>query len=252
MRTLSISATDVRIYPDAQSLACAASDAFVGSARNAISARGRFMVALAGGSTPRAIYSILGNDPQHEAGTLQWHQVHLFFGDERPVPPDHPDSNFRMANDAMLSKLPIPAPNVHRIHAELGAARAADEYQEELRAVMNAGAGGSPRLDLILLGMGPDGHTASLFPGSPGLNERTRLVCANWIEKLDGFRITLTYPALNAASEVLFIVSGDEKSEMLRKVLRHEPTATTYPAQLVRPTNGKLVWLVDEAAAARL
>src|SRR5262245_15488639 len=165
MRTISLDHAEVRILPDTTVLARAAADEFIRAARAAVAAHGRFMVALSGGSTPKASFALLAADELHGASKLPWDKTHIFFGDERHVPPDHPDSNYRMANEALLTKVPILPGNVHRVRAELDAATAAAEYETELCRVFNLRPGDVPRFDLIMLGMGPDGHTASLFPG---------------------------------------------------------------------------------------
>lgn len=252
MRAIRLPHAEVRILPDAASLSRAAADEFHRSVCDAIAKRGRFTVALSGGSTPKAIFDLLATDQASGGNKLSWDKVQVFFGDERHVPPDHPDSNFRMASQALLSKVPIPSANIHRVRTELDAACAAAEYETELRSVFGARAGGTPRFDLIMLGMGPDGHTASLFPGSAALQERTALVCANWVEKFQSHRLTFTFPLLNAAAEVLFVAGGADKAEMLCNVLRSDPSGEKYPAQDVRPAAGKLLWLVDEAAASNL
>ena len=252
MRTILLPHAEVRILPDSAALARAAADEFIRSARAAVAAHARFTVALSGGSTPKATFALLATDELRGANKLPWDKVHVFFGDERHVPPDHDDSNYRMATDALLAKVPIPPGNVHRVHAELAAAVAAAEYESELRRVFNPRPGEFPRFDLIVLGMGPDGHTASLFPGTAALEEHRALVVANWVEKLKSHRITLTYPVLNAAAEVLFVAGGADKADMLRHVLLGDPSGHTYPAQFVRPQNGQLLWLMDEAAAGKL
>jgi 6-phosphogluconolactonase len=252
MRIVSLPHAELRVLPESAALSRAAADEFLRAARAAIAERGRFTVALSGGSTPKAIFGLLAADETAGRTKLSWDKVQVFFGDERHVPPDHPDSNYHMANEALLSKVPIPPANVHRVRAELNAARAAAEYESELRSVFGSRAGEVPRFDLIMLGMGPDGHTASLFPGSAALQERAALVSANWVEKFNRHRLTFTYPLLNAAAEVLFVAGGADKSGMLRHVLRGDPSGRTYPAQVVRPDSGRLLWLVDEAAAAAL
>lgn len=252
MRILSLPHAEVHVVPDAAALARAAADEFIRTARAAVDARGRFTVALAGGSTPKAIFALIAADELREPRLIAWDKAHLFFGDERHVPPDHSDSNYRMANEALLAKVPIPPGNIHRVQAELEAVSAASHYEAELRHVFAVGSGDFPRFDLIMLGMGPDGHTASLFPGTTALEERRALVVSNWVEKLKSHRITLTYPVLNAAAEVLFVAGGADKAAMLRNVLRGDPTGQTYPAQGVQPQAGRLLWLVDEAAAAKL
>jgi len=224
-------------------------------ARTAIGAQGRFTVALSGGSTPKALYSLLAANYTD----FVWNRVFLFFGDERHVPPTDPDSNYRMVNEALLTKIAIPSENVFRVPAENPAAAAASDYESrlrrffELRPEIRPGdrPGEIPRFDLILLGMGPDGHTASLFPDSPALDEQSRLVVANWVAKFNTYRITFTFPVLNRAAEVMFMASGADKADMLRQVL--EGTSTPpLPSQRVQPSDGKLLWMLDEAAAAQL
>ena len=226
----------------------AAAEQFVQVGRNAIGAQGRFTVALSGGSTPKSLYSLLAANYANFA----WNRTFLFFGDERHVPPDHADSNYRMVNEALLTKIQIPAENVFRVQAENpDAAAAALDYENQLRRFFELKPGEFPRFDLILLGMGPDGHTASLFPGSEGLKEQSRLVIANSVEKFNTHRITFTFPVLNSATEVMFLASGTDKADMVRQVLEGK-NAPPYPAQQVQPTNGKLLWMLDESAASQL
>lgn len=239
------------MLPDATALARAAADEFSRLARESIAARGTFTVALSGGSTPKAIFQQLASD-QASGPALPWDRIQIFFGDERPVPPDHADSNYRMANESLLSKVPIPTANVHRIEGEREAADAAISYEADLRSTFADSAGSLPRFDLIFLGMGADGHTASLFPDSSALDEQRTLVCSTWVEKFRSHRITFTYPLINAAARVLFVAGGADKTVMLSHVLRGDPSGQTYPAQQIRPTSGQLVWLVDEAAASAL
>jgi 6-phosphogluconolactonase len=243
---------EIRILANAEELARAAAEEFVNLAREAIGAKEFFTVALSGGSTPRGLYSLVAGDTSLRA-QLPWEKIHFFWGDERHVPPEHPDSNYRMAKDAMLSKVRVPPANVHRIRSENpDAGQAAGEYEETLRTFFRPKIGEMPRFDLILLGMGPDGHTASLFPGTQGLHEQKRMVMANWVERLKDYRITMTLPLLNHAACVLFLVSGEEKAETLRVVLENEPGREPLPAQLVRPVNGRFLWFVDQAAARLL
>jgi 6-phosphogluconolactonase len=243
---------EIRVLHTADDVAREAASAFVRLANEAVRSSGRFAVALSGGSTPKALFSLLAGDASLRS-QMPWDRTHFFWGDERHVPPDHADSNYRMANEAMLSKVPVPAANVHRIKSELADAhQAAAEYEQTLRDFFSLGAGRFPRFDLVLLGMGPDGHTASLFPGTDALREETRLVVANWVPKFDTFRITLTLPVLNNAAWVLFLVSGAEKAPVLRGVLGSESGPEKYPSQLVRPAKGRLIWLVSEDAAGRL
>ena len=181
---------------------------------------------------------------------MPWNAIHFFWGDERHVPPDHPDSNFRMAREAMLDRVPVPAENVHRIPAERpDAQRAAAEYEATLRSFFALASGEWPRCDLILLGLGKEGHTASLFPGGDAVRERERLVVAPWVEAQKTFRITLTPPVLNQARRAMFLVSGEEKAEALHAVLEGPREPERYPAQIVE---GNRLWMVDRAAARLL
>jgi len=226
----------------------AAAEEFIRAARTAIGAQGRFAVALSGGSTPKNLYSLLA------AGytDFAWNRVFFFFGDERHVPPTHAESNYRMVNEALFSKVAVPPGNVFRVPAENPDADAvAAAYEAQLRKFFEIKAGEFPRFDLILLGMGPDGHTASLFPESAALAEQTRLVVANWVAKFNTHRITFTFPVLNHAAEVIFLVSGAEKASIVHQVLEGRNTPS-LPAQQVQPTNGKLLWMLDEPAASQL
>jgi len=229
----------------------AAAEEFVRTGRHAIGAQGRFSVALSGGSTPKTLYSLLASN----YADFPWNRAFLFFGDERHVPPTDPESNYRMVNESLLSKISIPPINVFRVKTENpDAVAAATDYEAQLRSFFELKPGEFPRFDLILLGMGPDGHTASLFPGSEGLQEKSRLVIANWVEKFKTHRITFTFPVLNRAAEVMFLVSGPDKADVLRQVLEGKAgeDKTTLPAQQVQPEDGKLLWMLDHAAASKL
>jgi 6-phosphogluconolactonase len=241
----------IRIVHDAAALARAGAEEFARRAAEAVASGGRFCVALSGGSTPRALYSLLAGD-EALRGRVPWEKIHFFWGDERPVPPDHPDSNYRMAREAMLSKVPAPPGNVHRIEGEHPAAAAAAEYEEVLRDFFRPPPGGFPSFDLALLGLGPDAHTASLFPGSPALSETRRWVVANRVERLATDRITLTAPLLNSTAAVIFLVSGDEKASALKEVLEGPHDPSRLPAQMIHPRRGTLLWLVDRAASRLL
>jgi len=238
----------VRIFDDPSALMRAAADEIVSAARAAADERGRFTWALGGGSTPRALYRLLAGDPYRER--MPWSAIHFFWGDERHVPPDHPDSNFRMAREAMLDAAPVPPENIHRVRAEEpDAQRAAAEYEAALRSFFVPAPGEFPRFDLILLGLGKEGHTASLFPESPVLRERERLVAAPWVEAQKTFRVTLTPPVLNHARRAMFLVSGEEKADALRAVLEGPREPERYPAQIVE---GNRLWMVDRPAARLL
>ena len=238
----------IQIFPTPADLFHAGAAEFTRVGNEAIAARNRFTVALSGGSTPKSLYSLLAAT----FSAFDWKHTFLFFGDERHVPPDDPDSNYRMVSEALLSKIQIPAANVFRVKAENpDAAAAAADYDAQLRAFFQLQSGQFPRFDLILLGMGPDGHTASLFPGSEGLNERSRLVIANWVEKFKTHRLSFTFPVLNNAAEVMFLASGPDKTAMAQQVLEGTNTPP-FPAQQVQPTDGKLLWMLDQAAAEKL
>ncbi len=238
----------VRILPDRPALFQAAADEFIRRANEAIQSGKRFTVALAGGSTPRGLFNALAGNQ-----SLPWDKIYIFFGDERHVPPDDPESNYRMARESLLSKAPIPAENVFRIPAETpDAAQAAEIYEESLRKFFALAAGSFPRFDLILLGMGPDGHTASLFPNGTALQERTRWVVSDWVEKFKTHRITLTLPVLNNAAEILFMVSGSDKAATLKEVLEGSQPPEKFPSKLIQPLDGKVIWLVDGEAAGAL
>ncbi|MEW5871241.1 MAG: 6-phosphogluconolactonase [Chloroflexota bacterium] len=247
--------TEKLVYPDAQSLARATADHFVTQARRAIQQRGRFSVALAGGSTPKAAYTLLTH-PEYSS-QLAWQQIHIFWGDERCVPPDHLDSNYRMAWEALLRHVPLPPQNIHRMPGELPPHQAAEAYQVELSGffAFPASARQHQTFDLVLLGLGPDGHTASLFPGSPALEQTDRWVTA--VEHrhppaplVD--RLTLTLPAINAAAQIVFLVSGAGKAGILAQVLAPPQGEPRLPAQRVQPASGELLWLLDEAACQDL
>lgn len=238
----------VSIFEEAEEVAQAAASRFVELSRAAIDAQGRFSVALSGGSTPRRTYQLLASDSFKE--TIDWAKVHVFFGDERCVPPTDADSNYRMADEALLSLVPIPARNVHRIMGEGDAVANARLYEDELQTFFDNAAW--PRFDLVLLGMGDDGHTASLFPETKALEEGRAWVLANWVEKLGAYRITLSAHAINMAAHVIFLVAGAGKAARLAEVIRGPRDPERLPSQLIRTANGKLEWLIDRAAAANL
>jgi 6-phosphogluconolactonase len=203
---------------------------------------------LSGGSTPRSLYSLLAQNR-----SLPWDKIYFFFGDERHVSADSPESNYRMARESMLSKVPTPASNVFRIPAENPDVReAAKAYEQTLRQFFEIPATGFPRFDIVLLGMGPDGHTASLFPGTSALQEKSRWVVSNWVEKFKTDRITLTLPVLNNAAVVMFLVSGQDKAQPLKEVLEGKESGELYPSKLIQPVDGELIWMVDRAAGAQL
>jgi 6-phosphogluconolactonase len=238
----------IQVLPTPAALFESAAAEFLRLGNEAIAARKRFTVALSGGSTPKSLYSLLAL----KHADFDWAHTCLFFGDERHVPPNDPESNYRMANEALLNRVNIPAANVFRVKAENpNADAAAADYETQLRSFFALKPGEFPRFDLIFLGMGPDGHTASLFPDSAGLKEQSRLVIANWVEKFNTHRISFTFPVLNNAREVLFLASGPDKAGMIHQVLEGD-NVPPYPAQQVQPKDGTLLWMLDEAAAKQL
>jgi 6-phosphogluconolactonase len=245
---------DLQIFADAESVAKAACDEVIARAQAAIAARGFFAVSLSGGSTPKRLYELLAERSiasGHKA--IDWRSVQLFFGDERCVPPDHPDSNYRMVREALIGRVPIAAENVHRIKGETADPHlAASEYQQQLVdffSLRKRTLSGLPRFDVVLLGMGPDGHTASLFPGTPAVREQTKWVCAPLVPKLSAHRITLSAPVLSNGERITFLVAGADKAETLKRVIQGPFQPDVLPSQLIRPTDGQLTWLIDEAAA---
>ncbi|MBC8099189.1 MAG: 6-phosphogluconolactonase [Armatimonadetes bacterium] len=238
-----MAAYKLAVYATPDALAAAAAEQVIATAAEAIAARGRFTLALAGGSTPKAVYALLAT----QAARVDWGRVHLFWGDERTVPPDHPDSNYRMAYDALLHQVAGQCASINRMPGELPPAEAADRYEATLRAAFPEVA--LPRFDLVLLGLGEDAHTASLFPHTTGLGETTRWYVANFVPKLDTWRLTLTVPVINAAHAVTFWVAGQTKAAPLQQVLEGNPhQPDEYPAQRIQPTDGTLTFMVDAAA----
>ena len=238
----------VRIFPDLEALSHAAATLFAGACKQSTQSNGRFAVAISGGSTPRRFYELLGSD--RYAPAIDWRHVYLFWVDERCVPREDDRGNFKLAFDTFLGKVPVPGENLHRIKGEASPERSAGEYEAVLRAFF--GSSVIPAFDLIVLGVGEDGHTASLFPGSPALEEDRRLAVAVRNESLEIDRITLTLPVLNAARQVVFLVEGIAKANALQRVLEGPDSKGIYPAALVCPAKGSVTWLIDEAAASLL
>ena len=245
MRTYHIERGEVRVYESADEVARAGADEVARTVSGVLADHGRAFVALAGGNTPKATYKLLATPAWRDR--VEWPRIEIFFGDERCVPPDHPDSNYRMAREALLDHVPLAADHVHRIAGERAPAEAAAAYETVLRRVTGASLDSPPVLDLVLLGMGPDGHTASLFPGTPVLDERQALAAAVYVAKLDSWRVTLTVPVLSAASHVLVSVVGADKAEAFAQAMLDPPG--TVPVQLVDA--GEMRWLVDRAAAQK-
>jgi 6-phosphogluconolactonase len=239
--------TAIRVLPDPAALAEAAARLVAEAAQTAIDARGRFSLALSGGSTPRDLHVRLAASPLRDR--VDWSGVHIFFGDERCVPPDDERANFRMADETLLSRVAIPHEQIHRMRGELPPDEAAEGYAAELQAFFGQE---PPRLDLILLGMGDNGHTASLFPGLTAVREQRRWVMAEYVAEVAMWRVTLTPVVLNLARQAVFLVAGSAKATMLRRVHEGPFRPDELPAQIVRPSPGEVLWLVDAAAAAEL
>jgi len=248
MRTLQQSTYEILICADPAELARESARRFAELAEVFTNDVGRFTVALSGGSTPKAMFQILAE--KHFADALPWRSIYFFWGDERCVPPDHPDSNYRMAWETLLSKVPIPTENIFRIPAEdEDHHRAAAVYSETLQKFF---AEEWPHFDLVFLGMGPDGHTASLFPGTAALHAHDRIAAPNYVEKFQSWRITLTADAINRARNIIFLVAGPDKAPALKEVIRGPRNPELYPSQLIEPYYGTLLWMIDEAAASLL
>jgi 6-phosphogluconolactonase len=240
----------IEIFPSPADMTRAAANLFAARAAEAVSAQGRFTAALSGGKTPVALYDLLAKNPC--ASQIPWARVHLFWGDERCVPPDHADSNYRMTRECLLDHVPIPPVNVHRMPGEMDPAEAAARYEGQLRDFFASRGDSPPVFDFILLGLGEDGHTASLFPGTRAIRESARWVVGHYVDAQKGWRITLTPPVINAARMVVFIVSGAGKAAVVKEIQEGPLRPNTLPAQVVRPAGGDLVWMLDREAAALL
>ena len=237
----------INVFEDSNALVSAAVEDFITLANQSIGQNDRFSMALSGGSTPEPFYRALADSAHRKR--LAWERTHLFWGDERPVPPNHFESNFRMAQETLISHLPIPEANVHRVPAEMDVRLAAFSDEETLRDFFE---GDWPRFDLVLLGMGEDGHTASLFPKSAGLNEDQRWFIANYVPAHETWRLTLTKNAINAARNVWVLVQGESKADKLAEVLTGPRDPWANPIQWIEPDKGEMVWMLDEAAASKL
>jgi 6-phosphogluconolactonase len=240
--------TDMRIFSDNSSFVDGSADFISKVAASAIAERGQFAIALSGGGTPKPIYARLA--AQDYRDRIAWKQMHIFFGDERSVPPDDPRSNYRMVREVWFDHSPIPAENIHRIHGEDDPGLEALRYEREVASFFRAAT--FPAFDLILLGMGDNGHTASLFPGTAALQEKERRVVAQYVEAMTTWRVTFTAPLINAARHVAFLAEGAGQAQMLWNVLKGPYQPDVWPSQLIQPVSGELHWLVDAAAAARV
>lgn len=245
-------AREVVVLADADAVTRRAADEFLKCVQEAVAEKNSFTVALAGGSTPKALYAMLSDDPAY-GSKIPWHKLHFFFGDERHAPPDSPENNFHMANEALFSKGLVKPEQITRIKGEYDdTEKAALEYEQALRAYFKLRDGEYPRFDLVLLGMGDEGHTLSLFPGTRALHATNRIVVRNWVGKLFTERITLTAPAANQANHVIFSVTRADKALALKAVLEGPYEPEQLPAQFIQPVHGRLLWLVDQAAGAKL
>jgi 6-phosphogluconolactonase len=238
----------IRVCVNVAELVREAAGHIVSTLQEAIRLSGSASFVLSGGATPRSVYDLLGSEEFRDR--IEWPKVHIFWGDERCVPPGHPESNFRMANESLIRRIAIPAANVHRIPAERPPQEAARMYQSEIRRVLQLREQERPRFSLVLLGLGEDGHTASLFPRTQALQERLRLVTEVYVESVNGSRVTLTLPAINNARQVVFLVTGKQKARILQAIAATD--VPEYPANLIRPASGSLLWMVDADAASQL
>ena len=241
----------VNIFPDLENLNHSAAEMFVRIGNEAINKGGRFTVALAGGSTPKSLYRLLSGEQFRNQ--IEWNNVFFFFGDERNVAPDDEESNFRTANENLFLPLQISGENIFRWRTELNnPEKTAEQYEKTIRSFFNLSENEFPRFDLILLGMGDDGHTASLFPLTRALSETEKIAATNEVEKLSTVRLTLTFPALNNAENIIFFVAGANKAETLQAVLEGDSQPEKYPSQMIKPLNGGIYWFIDAGAASRL
>lgn len=240
------------VSEDAASLAQRAAGHMVEAIEQAVAARGRARIAISGGSTPKSTFQLLGDPAQPWRARMPWERLELFWVDERCVPPDHPDSNYRMTREALLDHAPLAPAQIHRIEGELDPEEGAARYESGLRNAFRLEGAETPVFDLVQLGMGPDGHTASLFPHTAALHELGRLSVANHVENKDAWRITLTWPVINHARQVFFLIGGAEKAAILRQVLLGPRDVERLPSQLIHPSSGILTLILDRAAASQL
>lgn len=240
------------VWPTPAEVAAAAAEKFALAAKHAASARGLARIAISGGTTPKAMFGLLSDQSKPYFAQVPWDKLLLFWVDERCVPPDHADSNYRMTNEAMLSRVPLAPERIFRMEGELEPEAAASRYEAAIRTAFRLEGAESPVFDLVLLGMGDDGHTASLFPHTDAINELGRIVVANHVPQKDTWRITLTWPVINRARDVAFLIEGAGKAQVLHEVLQGPYDPESKPSQLIRPDSGRLEMLLDAAAAAQL
>ena len=243
---------EYRVYDGVEALARAAAEHFLESAQAAVAANGVARIAISGGSTPKRTFELLANPAEKFASTMPWDRIELYWVDERMVPPDDKDSNYRMTREALLDKVPLKPERIFRIEGELDPEQAAARYESAIRNHLRLEGAQGPRFDVLALGMGDDGHTASLFPYTDAINEMIRIAVANHVPQKDTWRVTLTWPVINQARDVFFLIAGNDKAGPLREVLLGEYNPDELPSQLIRPTSGKLLMLLDREAAALL
>lgn len=243
---------EYRVYPDAAAMSHAAAQHFVESTRAAVAARGIARIAISGGSTPKASFALLADPAQPYRAQVPWEKLEIYWVDERCVPPDHPESNYRMTREALLEKVPVPAEQVFRMEGELEPEQAAARYESVIRRQFRLEGAQGPVFDMLDLGMGDDGHTASLFPHTAAINELGRIVVANHVPQKDTWRITLTWPVIVQAHDLTFLIAGEAKADPLYRVLKGPYDPEELPSQLIQPRSGKLLMLLDRAAAALL
>jgi 6-phosphogluconolactonase len=241
-----------KISPAPERLAAAAAEMFASTAADAVKARGLARVAISGGSTPKAMFALLADRGQPYFAQVPWDKLQLFWVDERCVPPTHQESNYRMTNEAMLSHVPLPASQIYRMEGELGPEIAASRYEATIRTAFRLEGAETPTFDLVLLGMGDDGHTASLFPHTEALHEMSRIVVANHVPQKDTWRISLTWPVIDKGREVAFLIEGEAKAQVIHDVFLGPYDPESKPSQLIRPATGRLTLLLDAAAASKL
>jgi 6-phosphogluconolactonase len=241
-----------RIFPTPAAVAQAAAKLFADTAVAAVQARGQARIAISGGTTPKAMFALLADPAQPFLKQVPWDKLDLYWVDERCVPPTDADSNYRMTNETLLSKVPLAAERIHRMEGELDPAVAAARYESTIRNSFRLEGAETPTFDLVLLGMGDDGHTASLFPHTEAINNLTDIVTANHVPQKDTWRITLTWPVINQGREVAFLIEGAAKAQVLHDVLLGPYQPETYPSQIIRPASGRLTFLLDPAAASKL
>lgn len=242
----------VEIFDTPEELSRRAAQLFAEASRRAIGERGHFTAALAGGSTPKGLYKILADENDEFRAGVGWKKVFIFFGDERNVPPNDEQSNYKMAHEVFLSNVPLPRQNIFRIKGELSAKDAAEDYSKTIRRFFKLDDDELPRFDLILLGLGDDAHTASIFPHTSAAENPQDIAAAVNVRKLQTERVTLTAKTINQAREILFLVSGEAKASALKNVLEGEFQPEEFPAQLIKPTDGELIWLTERGAASLL